>query len=266
VSVRHLPFHQVDAFADRPFTGNPAAVMPLDTWLDDATLQAIAGENNLSETAFTVPAKGDGADYELRWFTPSTEIALCGHATLAAGHILMGARKTVRFVTRRSGALRVDSAGDGYRLALPALKPAPVAWPDTARAIGPAPAETLWHPAGYLVLVYQEAGMVRALAPDFATLRRGDDTLYIATAPGDVADVVTRAFAPGAGIDEDPVTGSAHAVIAPYWAERLGRDRVTSFQASARGGMVDCTISKDQVILAGRCRTVIEGHFALTVD
>lgn len=257
-----LPFIQVDAFADRPFTGNPAAVMPLDAWLDDDTLQAIAAENNLSETAFTIPAEGD-ADYDLRWFTPNTEVALCGHATLASAHALIGDRAEIRFRTRQAGVLIVRRDGEGYAMSLPAWKPDPKPMPEIAMLIGPAPLETLWHPGRYSVLVYGDEATVRGLTPDFAGLRPGGDILYIATARGQTADIVSRAFAPGAGIDEDPVTGSAHAVIAPYWAEQLGRTHFTAFQASARGGHMTCTLEGDRVILGGKCVTVIEGQFTL---
>jgi PhzF family phenazine biosynthesis protein len=260
--VTTLPFTQVDAFADRPFTGNPAAVMPLEAWLDDATLQAIGAENNLAETAFTIPAQGD-ADFELRWFTPAVEVALCGHATLASAHVLIGDREEIRFRTRKAGVLTVRRDGDGYAMSLPAWKPEPKPMPEIAQAIGPVPIETLWHPGRYSVLVYQDEATVRALTPDFAALRPAGDVLYIATARGETADIVSRAFAPGAGIDEDPVTGSAHAVIAPYWAEKLGRTHFTAFQASARGGHMTCTVEGDRVILGGRCVTVIEGRFTL---
>jgi len=255
-----LPFFQVDAFADRPFAGNPAAVMPLDAWLDDATLQAIAAENNLAETAFIVRA-GDG--FELRWFTPTVEVALCGHATLASAHILLGDAPEIRFATRKAGVLTVRREQDLYAMSLPAWAPAPRPLPEIVAAIGGEPVETLWHDGHYSVIVYRDEAAVRALAPDFRALRPLGDTLYIATAPGEVADVVSRCFAPGAGIDEDPVTGSAHAVIAPYWAERLGRARFTAFQASARGGDLDCELAGDRVILRGRCVTVIEGRFSL---
>jgi len=260
-----IDFTQIDAFADRPFTGNPAAVMPLDAWLDDAVLQAIAAENNLSETAFLVADASGEADYELRWFTPGMEVALCGHATFASGHILMGERDSIRFATRSAGILSVARTAEGYAMSLPAWKPAPVALPAIARAIGPEPTETLWHPAGYLVLIYPDAETVRGLTPDFGALRSAGTTLYVATAPGEDSDILSRAFAPGAGVDEDPVTGSAHAVIAPYWAERLGRSRFTAFQASARGGRIACTVAGDRVILGGACITVVEGRFALTV-
>jgi predicted PhzF superfamily epimerase YddE/YHI9 len=260
-----LPFTQVDAFTDRRFAGNPAAVILLDAWLDDATLQAIGAENNLAETAFLVPASGD-ADYELRWFTPTVEVVLCGHATLASGHVVLGMRpelSVVRFRTRQAGILRVERRDGGYALDLPAWPAAPRPLPEMAAGVGGAPVATLWRDGGYAVLVYESAAAVRALRPDFRGLAAHGDVLFIATAPGDGTDVVSRVFAPGAGIDEDPVTGSAHAVIAPYWADRLGRDRFTAFQASARGGHLGCYLAGDRVVLEGACVTLIEGHFLL---
>lgn len=258
-----LPFVQVDAFADAPFTGNPAAVMPLDAWLPDAVLQAIAAENNLAETAFTIPTVDDpDADFELRWFTPAIEVALCGHATLASGHVLIAGER-VRFRTRQAGVLEVARAGDGYALSLPAWAAAPRALPELAAIMGGPVQETLWRDGGYAVYVYPDEAAIMALAPDFAALKAAGNILHIATAPGARADVVSRVFAPGAGIDEDPVTGSAHAIIAPYWAARLGRDGFSAYQASARGGQIDCTLAGDRVVLGGRCRTVIEGLFSI---
>jgi predicted PhzF superfamily epimerase YddE/YHI9 len=258
-----IPFTQVDAFAHAPFTGNPAAVMPLERWLDDATLQAIAEENNLAETAFTVKLpEGAGADYELRWFTPAVEVALCGHATLASGHVLMGHAPSVRFRTRKAGDLIVARAGSGYALDLPAWTMQPSDRTDIAPLLGgPAPAEIFWREGGYALLVYADEADVRALAPDFPALAKLGDVLTIATAPGSETDVVSRVFAPGAGIDEDPVTGSAHCLLTPYWAARLGRDSFTAYQASARGGHVGCRLAGDRAILSGQCRTVIEGRF-----
>lgn len=256
-----LPIHQVDAFADRPFTGNPAAVMPLETWLPDDLLQAIAMENNLSETAFTVPTDGD-ADFELRWFTPTTEVVLCGHATLAAGHILMDGDR-VRFRTRRAGALEVARDGEAYRLSLPSWKPEPRPLPAIVAAIGSTPVETLWHPNRYGLVVVASEAEVLALDPDFRTLAAEGDVLTIVTAPGSQTDMTSRVFATGAGIDEDPVTGSAHAVLVPYWAERLGRDTVSAWQASRRGGHLTGRLDGDRVVLTGRCVTVMEGRFHL---
>ena len=261
--MTHLPFTQVDAFAHAPFTGNPAAVMPLEAWLDDIILQAIAAENNLAETAFTVPLDDGEADYALRWFTPTVEVALCGHATLASGHVLIGGRDAVRFRTSNAGVLTVARDGAAYSLSLPAYPPLPREMPEIAHAVGGAPVETLWHDGRYSVLVYGSEAEVRALTPDFPLLAQGGDILYIATVPGETAEVVSRAFAPGAGIDEDPVTGSAHAVIAPYWAERLGRAAFSAYQASARGGYLTCRVEGDRVVLGGTCVTVIEGVMTL---
>lgn len=264
-----LAFDQIDAFADRPFTGNPAAVMPLDQWLDDATLQNIAAENNLAETAFLVPRADTGeADYDLRWFTPTVEVAMCGHATLASGHYLLArdpALARVRFSTRKAGILAVDREGDRLTLSLPAWGPSPSPVPGLAEALGAMPEAVLTRGEDYLVAVYASAAEVRALRPDFRAIAalKGGDVLCIATAPGDDTDIISRAFAPGAGIDEDPVTGSAHAIIVPYWAARLGRDRFTAYQASARGGYLDCHLAGDRVILGGRCVTVIEAVMTL---
>ena len=262
-----IPFAQIDAFAAAAFAGNPAAVMPLHAWPDDGVLQAIAAENNLSETAFLVPDTSDAADFELRWFTPTSEVVLCGHATLASGHFVLSAepdRERVTFRTRQAGGLAVARDGEGYRLALPAWRPEPKPLPAIVAALGVAdPVATLWHRHRYGVVVLESADQVRAVAPDFRALAREGDVLTIVTAPGEDTAIISRAFAPGAGIDEDPVTGSAHAVLVPYWAERLGRDAFTAYQASARGGQLTCRLDGDRVDLGGRCVTVIEGTFLL---
>ena len=261
-----LPFFQVDAFAEAPFTGNPAAVIPLDAWVADEALQAIAEENNLSETAFLVPDATGAADYELRWFTPAVEVALCGHATLASGHYVLAAEPTrehVTFRTRKSGLLEVARDGEGYAMALPAYPPEPRPLPEVLRSLGVAEAETLHHPRGYDLTVLNSAEAVLALTPDFRALAAIGDTLNIVTAPGKDTEVISRVFAPAAGIDEDPVTGSAHSVLTPYWAKRLGRDTFTAYQASRRGGHIGCTLAGDRAILRGRCVTVIEGEFRL---
>ncbi|HEX8623515.1 MAG TPA: PhzF family phenazine biosynthesis protein [Allosphingosinicella sp.] len=253
---------QVDAFADRPFTGNPAAVVPLDEWLPDETLQAIAMENNLSETAFTIPAANGDADYELRWFTPTVEVVLCGHATLASGHVLIGDRERVRFITRKAGALEVARDGEAYRMSLPAYPPQPKELPRVLAALGLETAETLWHPGRYALIVVEREGEVLALEPDFRALAAEGDILTIVTAPGSSTDAMSRVFAPAAGIDEDPVTGSAHSVLTPYWAARLGCDSFTAYQASRRGGHVGCRLEGNRVILGGRCVTVMEGKLS----
>jgi len=277
--MRRLPLVQIDAFADRPFAGNPAAVMPLETWLDDETMQAIAAENNLSETAFLVPDASGAADFELRWFTPAAEVALCGHATLASGHFVLSSdpdRARVTFATRKAGILSVDRADGRYELALPAWAASPKPLPHIVAGLGLSSAvETLWHPKRYALIVVESADQIRALEPDFRALGRPSpadpetgegaepDVLTIVTAPGDETDVISRVFAPGAGIDEDPVTGSAHAVMVPYWAKRLGRDSFTAYQASRRGGHLACRLAGEQVILGGSCVTTVEGSFLL---
>ncbi|HEX8241437.1 MAG TPA: PhzF family phenazine biosynthesis protein [Allosphingosinicella sp.] len=270
---------QVDAFADRPFTGNPAAVIPLDQWLPDETLQAIAEENNLSETAFTVPATDGEAEFELRWFTPTVEVALCGHATLASGHVLIGAREALRFRTRRSGILVVGRDGDGYRLDLPQTRVSlateaqirDVIARDGASIVdivsrdsagdGARPELYLSYEGseGVAILLFRDEAAIRALRPDMKRLAE-IDYMVIATAPGGGGhDVVSRVFVPAWGVDEDPVTGSAHAALTPFWADRLGRERFTAFQASRRGGRVECRREGDRAVLGGRCVTVIEG-------
>jgi predicted PhzF superfamily epimerase YddE/YHI9 len=261
--MTQLPIVQVDAFASSPFTGNPAAVMPLDAWLPDDVMRAIAAENNLAETAFTIPTVDDpDADYELRWFTPTVEVKLCGHATLASGHVLISG-ETIRFRTRHAGILEVRREGESYALSLPAWTPAPRLLPELAAGMGGDVIETLWRDGGYAVFVYRDEAAIRALTPDFPKLKTHGDILLIATAPGNTTDIVSRAFVPGGGVDEDSVTGSAHAVIAPWWAERLGKTSFSAFQASSRGGHLGCVLDGDRVILTGQCRTVIEGMFTL---
>ena len=259
-----MPFTVVDAFANRPFAGNPAAVMPRDAWPDDALLQSIALEHNLSETAFVVPASDSEAEYELRWFTPTVEIAMCGHATLASGHVLMGTRDAVRFATRKAGVLIVRREGDGYTLDLPVTRVAPA--PDVAllAALG-VEGEVFASVSGAQetsIILVKDAATVRACTPDMAALS-ACHVMAIVTAPGDIADVVSRVFVPAWGVDEDPVTGSAHAALTPFWAERLGRDRFTAFQASARGGHLTCTLDGDRAVLGGQCVTVMRGELLL---
>ncbi len=268
-----LPITQVDAFAHCAFTGNPAAVMPLESWLDDALLQAIAMENNLSETAFLVPDSSGAADYELRWFTPTIEVRMCGHATLASGHVILsgdahgtGARAhpdQVRFSTRNAGILTVDrslqNGQPGYALSLPAIACAPMDFPAAAAAVGGAPTEICGNVEQYYLLRYASAAEVMALQPDMKALAMLGNDLFAATAPGTDTDIISRVFVPGGGIDEDPVTGSAHALLAPYWAEILGKTVFSAYQASARGGYVGCEVAQDRVILTGNCITTMTG-------
>ena len=253
-----LPFWHIDAFADGPFTGNPAGVIWLDRWRDEAELRRIAQEINLPATAFAVAAEGE-VDFEIRWFSPRGEIGLCGHGTLAAGHALIGEREAVGFATRTAGLVRVTRDGGTLGLSLPIIPAAPKYLPDAVDVIGGEPVETLWHERGYGILRYADEAEVRALAPDFAALARMGDVQFSATAPGVDTDIVSRVFTSRGG--EDAVTGSAHSVLVPYWAARLGRSAFTAFQASARGGFLDCRLDGDHAVLSGRCVTIVEGRF-----
>jgi len=257
------PFYQVDAFASRPFTGNPAAVCPLTEWLADETMQAVAAENNLSETAFFVE-RGDV--HELRWFTPTVEVDLCGHATLASAFVVLELldreRDRVRFSTR-SGLLEVarESAGDGLlTMSLPTLTAAPVEVPaDLVRGLGRAPSQVL-RATNYLA-VYESEQDVRNLEPDFASLARLAPYGVIVTAPSTEYDFVSRFFAPAHGIPEDPATGSAHCTLTPYWAERLGKRTLHAFQASRRGAQLLCRAQGERVEISGRCVLYAQGFY-----
>lgn len=257
-----LPFFQVDAFADAPLTGNPAAVMPLDKWLDEPLMQAIAAENNLSETAFTVPCDSGEADFDLRWFTPTAEVEMCGHATIAAGHILMTAQ-SVRFSTR-SGPITVSRRDGLLELDMRAANLTEVREPELCQALG-LPDSAVWLANGYndaAVIEVTDQAAVHALRPDFKALKT-IHRMPVVTAPGQHHDVVSRVFVPYLGIDEDPVTGSAHAALVPYWTKRLGRSDFTALQASARTGVLHCRKDGDRAVLGGHCRTVIVGQFQL---
>jgi predicted PhzF superfamily epimerase YddE/YHI9 len=261
-----LPYYHVDAFADRPFTGNQAAVMPLDAWLGDAVMQAIGEENNFAETAFTIPDASGEADYELRWFTPAVEIRLCGHATLASGHIILSQNPEmdrVTFRTRLAGILEVRREGDGYAVALPAIQTEPADIPEMMAAMGGNPLAMRRNPDHYNVFRYATASEILALKPDMKALAAFGDDSFTATAPGTDTDIVSRVFVPGAGVDEDSVTGSAHAVLTAYWAAELGRDSFTAYQASARGGYLGCRLDGDRAWLSGKCVTVVKGRFSL---
>jgi PhzF family phenazine biosynthesis protein len=264
--MKAIPYWHIDAFAERPFAGNQAAVMILDRWLDDAILQAIGAENNFAETAFVVPDASGESDWELRWFTPTVEIRLCGHATLAAGHVLLERepqRDTVRFRTRKAGILEVRRQAVGYEVALPAISTAPGEWAEAVAAIGSAPREVWRSPDRYNVVLYGSEEEVRALRPNFRALAALGEDAFIATAPGRETDVVSRVFIPGAGVDEDSVTGSAHAVLTPFWAARLGRTAFTAYQASERGGHLTCRLDGGRAWLGGDCVAVVEGIFYL---
>ena len=260
--MKTIRFSQVDAFADRPFTGNPAAVMPLERWLPDELMQAIATENNLSETAFTVPAENGAADFDLRWFTPTDEVEMCGHATIAAGHVLMTGAP-VRFSTR-SGPMTVSRRNDLLELDMRAATLTEVDEPELCAALG-LPRSPAWLADGYndaAIIEVSDEAAVRAVAPDFGALKH-IRRMAVVTARADRHDIASRVFVPYLGIDEDPVTGSAHAALVPYWADRLGRTEFTALQASARSGLLNCRLEGDRVILGGHCHTVIVGQFQL---
>lgn len=245
-----LRMFQVDAFAERVFEGNPAAVCPLDAWLDDSLLQAIAEENNLSETAFFVPV---GEAFELRWFTPVAEVDLCGHATLASAHVLyrhLGYSKaSIRFLTR-SGALIVSQSHRGLSMDFPVVPLQPAQAPEALIAgLGTQPQQVL--AAFDYVAVYESEDEVRSLLPDYSQLRLVGLRGVVATAPGEAADFVSRCFFPKLGVNEDPVTGSAHCELAPYWSARLGRSELQARQLSRRGGSVGCTVRGERVLLSG---------------
>jgi PhzF family phenazine biosynthesis protein len=257
-----LPFFQVDAFAEKPLAGNPAAVMPLEQWLDDEVMQAIAAENNLSETAFTVPSDADGVDFDLRWFTPAAEVEMCGHATIASGHILMTGA-LVRFSTR-SGPMTVSRRNDLLELDLRAAKLTEGREPDLCAALG-LPDSPVWLADGYndaTIVEVADHAAVLTTQPDFKALK-AIRRMAVVTARDERHDVVSRVFVPYLGIDEDPVTGSAHAALVPYWTERLGRNEFTALQASARTGLLHCRLEGDRAVLGGHCRTVIVGQFQL---
>jgi PhzF family phenazine biosynthesis protein len=256
-----VPIFQIDAFTNRRFAGNPAAVIPLERFLDDATLQAIAAENNLAETAFLVP---EGSDYRLRWFTPLVEVPLCGHATLASAAAIMErlepGRDQVIFHTA-SGALAVNRTDGGYVMDFPVRQVEVVAAPPgLAEALGAVPIEVLSDTFNYIA-VLENARLVRELAPDIAAIARLDRRGVVVTAPGDETyDFVSRYFAPAKGIPEDPVTGAAHCALAPYWARRLGKTTFRAYQASRRGGEIRCRLAGDRVELEGGCVFYLEGE------
>ena len=260
-----LPYTHVDAFAERPFTGNQAAVMPLDAWLPDDVLQAIAEENNFAETAFVVKDPTGEADWELRWFTPTEEVRLCGHATLASGHVLLGrdGGEAVSFRTRRAGLLEVRRSTTGYELALPLIETSPGRWDEAVALLGAEPEEVWLNPDGYGIYLYASEADVLALDPDLKGLKALGNDQFICSARGSDTDVVSRVFVPGGGVDEDSFTGSAHACLTHFWTEKLGRNAFSAYQASARGGYARCRREGDKAVLEGACVTVVEGSFYL---
>ncbi len=253
-----IPLYQVDAFSGRVFGGNPAAICPLEEWLDDATLQSIALENNLSETAFFV---GSGDRRQLRCFTPGCEVDLCGHATLASAFVIMQllekGRREIRFDTR-SGELTVSSDVRLYTMDFPSRPPTPLEPPPAlAAALGAPPQAVL--AARDVLAIYGSEGEVRALEPNMDAVAKLDTFAVIVTAPGSDVDFVSRFFAPAKGVPEDPVTGSAHCTLIPYWAQQLGKTKLRARQVSRRGGELWCELSGDRVKISGEAVLFAEG-------
>ncbi len=257
-----IPYYEVAAFTSKPFGGNPAGVCLLPAWLPDATLQNIAAENNLAETAFLVPS---GDDFDLRWFTPELEVDLCGHATLAAAFVLFSEagfkRGTIRFHSQ-SGWLSVTRVGEVLELDFPSRPPQPCAVPEAlVRGLGKTPVRVLKSRDYFAVFASEDD--VRALKPDFTALATLDTLGIIVTAPGSDCDFVSRFFAPGAGIAEDPVTGSAHCTLIPYWAERLGKAQLFARQLSKRGGELFCSLAGERVRIGGKAVLYLRGQIEL---
>ncbi|WP_207426042.1 PhzF family phenazine biosynthesis protein [Pedobacter sp. SYSU D00535] len=256
-----IPIYQADAFTNKLFRGNPAAICPLQEWLPDETMQQIAAENNLAETAFLV--KKDDA-FELRWFTPVKEVDLCGHATLASAHILfteLGYEATsIDFVTRKAGTLTVSRKADLYTLDFPSRVPEQCMIPEgLIEALGGVQPKEVLRSRDYL-MVYDSEEIVRALEPDFNALSQIDTLGIIVTAKGEQSDFVSRFFAPAAGIPEDPVTGSAHCTLIPYWAEKLQKNALHAYQVSSRLGELWCELQGERVLMSGKAVTYLKGQ------
>lgn len=256
-----IPIYQADAFTDKLFGGNPAAICPLQEWLPDETMQKIAIENNLAETAFFVKNQ---AGYKLRWFTPEYEIDLCGHATLASAHILfteLGHQNdTIDFETVKAGVLHVKKDGDKYTMDFPSRPAIPIELPvGLAEALSEKPPLEVLRSRDYL-LVYESEDDIRDISPDFFALSKMDTVGVIVTARGKKADFVSRFFAPGAGIQEDPVTGSAHCNLIPYWAAKLRKNKLHAYQLSARGGELWCELKGERVLISGKAVTYLKGE------
>ncbi len=256
----NLPIYTVDAFAEKIFRGNPAAVSPLENWLEDDLLQNIATENNLSETAFFVKRENY---YEIRWFTPLVEVDLCGHATLAAAHILFNHLNYVDdqllFKSRHSGILEVKRSGTVLTLNFPADHLAPAVAPENLfEGLGKTPIE-LWKGKTDYLLYFSSQGDIESLSPDFSILKNIDARGLIVTAPGIDCDFVSRFFAPAVGINEDPVTGSAHTSLVPFWAARLGKSTFKAQQLSSRSGKLECELLNDRVLISGEATTYLTG-------
>jgi PhzF family phenazine biosynthesis protein len=261
-----LAIYQIDAFTDKLFTGNPAAVVPLDAWLDTELMQKIALENNLSETVFFVPATDKAADFEIRWFTPEVEINLCGHATLAAAFVLFNMlhfdKPGIRF-SSQSGILKVTREHDLICLDFPSWKPERLdIYPDEISAILDYEEFVGVYKHRDILVEFMNEDAVKSCNPDFSLMKKHIDKMII-TAPGKKVDFVSRFFAPGAGIDEDPVTGSSHSQLIPFWAEKLNKTKLHALQLSKRGGELWCEQKGDRVIMKGKAIFYMKGEITL---
>jgi PhzF family phenazine biosynthesis protein len=257
----NFSIYQVDAFAETVFSGNPAAIIPLENWIDEALMQKIAMENNLSETAFIV--KEDEV-YQIRWFTPENEVDLCGHATLASAYVIKNFIEPhiaeIEFSTQKVGELKASAKEGMYTLDFPARIPEPCSVPeDLLKSLGTSIAVEILKSRDYFVVLPDEEA-VKNIEPDFLLMQQLDTFGVIVTAKGQSADVVSRCFYPGAGINEDPVTGSAHCNIVPYWAQKLGKTKLHCKQLSKRGGSLDCELAGDRVLMTGKCVLFLQGE------
>jgi len=259
-----IPIYQVDAFTSEVFSGNPAAVCILNAWIDDTRLQLIAAENNLSETAYLVENENG---FDLRWFTPTTEVGLCGHATLASAFVQFFHRKwsdeKIRFQTRKSGQLMVTRKGEVLEMDLPARPAHARTHPDAlSRALGVTP-QKVYGSAEDLMAVFDSEKIITEIKPDFAILEQIDCRGIVITAPGDRCAFVSRFFAPRVGVPEDPVTGSAHCVLIPYWAKVLGKHELYALQVSKRGGELYCGFAGERVSISGKAALYLEGTITI---
>lgn len=266
--MKNLKIYQVDAFTQQLFGGNPAAIIPLIEWLPDALMQQIALENNLSETAFFVPYEdAEFSGYQLRWFTPTVEVALCGHATLATAHVFwefLGYKSNLLHFWTKSGWLTVQrnaptEGGATYTLDFPANPPQPATLPDLGAALGVVPSEVYFSKWDYMA-VFEAQTVIENLSPDFSALAKIEARGIICTARGTEVDFVSRCFYPASGINEDPVTGSAHTLLVPFWAARLGKNQLNAIQASERRGYLACVLEGDRVKMTGHAKTYLIGE------
>ncbi|CAM2933495.1 epimerase [Legionella steigerwaltii] len=261
--MKNLPMYQVDAFASTLFEGNPAAVCPLDSWLTEKEMQKIATENNLSETAFFVP---DGDGFYIRWFTPNEEVALCGHATLATAHVIfeqLGFKNEEIKFNCKSGALIVRRHGNGLMMDFPALSYHPIELSPELLQLNLKKPQKVFKSQFDLMFVYDNEQDVRDAEPDLDAVARLDYRGLILTAPGKNTDVYSRCFYPGCNVPEDPVTGSAHCVIAPYWCEQLSKSRIDAMQGGNRQGKLQCEVKEGRVFLYGTSHLYLQGTIYL---